>query len=223
MLLRADFDQRVCVTPEQYQWVSSPAAGVERMMLDRIGDELARATSIVRYAPNSRFPAHEHGGGEEILVLEGEFADEHGSYPAGSYLRNPIGTRHSPSVGPAGATIFVKLHQFDATDDRHLAIDTNCGDWQPSKVNGVEAMPLHQHGDEQVALIRFEPDTTYPSHVHPGGEEVFVLDGGIRDADGEYPAGSWIRYPDGSEHEVVSSSAGALLYVKIGHLAGAKK
>ena len=112
MRLNADFDQRVVVTPEAYRWVDSPMAGVERMMLDRIGEEVARATSLVRYAPNSTFPSHEHGGGEEILVLEGEFADEHGRYPAGSYLRNPIGTAHAPRVGEQGATIFVKLHQF---------------------------------------------------------------------------------------------------------------
>ena len=53
MRLNADFDQRVVVTPEAYRWVDSPMAGVERMMLDRIGDEVARATSLVRYAPNS--------------------------------------------------------------------------------------------------------------------------------------------------------------------------
>jgi anti-sigma factor ChrR (cupin superfamily) len=39
MKLRADFDQRVAVTPEQYEWVPSPAPGVERMMLDRVGAE----------------------------------------------------------------------------------------------------------------------------------------------------------------------------------------
>jgi anti-sigma factor ChrR (cupin superfamily) len=218
--LRADFGKRAVVTPDQYEWVPSPMAGVERMMLDRIGDEVARATSIVRYAPNSRFPAHEHGGGEEILVLEGEFADEHGSYPSGSYLRNPIGTAHGPRVGPQGATIFVKLHQFDKSDTRHAAIDTNAGDWQPSKADGIELMPLHQHGSEQVALIRFGADTLYPMHVHDGGEEILVLRGEIRDAHGDYPDGSWMRYPDGSEHEVKSGPEGALLYVKAGHLSG---
>jgi hypothetical protein len=65
--------------------------GVERMMLDRIGDEVARATSLVRYAPNSTFSPHVHGGGEEFFVLEGEFGDEHRTYPAGTYVRNPIG------------------------------------------------------------------------------------------------------------------------------------
>jgi anti-sigma factor ChrR (cupin superfamily) len=188
------------------------------MMLDRVGNEVARATSLVRYAPNSMFPAHEHRGGEEILVLEGEFEDEHGSYPAGSYLRNPIGTTHSPRIGSHGATIFVKLQQFDASDTRQVAIDTNTGEWQPSKADGVDQMPLHRHGNEQVALIRFSPDTVYPQHVHGGGEEVLVLRGEIRDAHGDYPKGSWMRYPDGSEHEVTSGPDGALLYIKVGHL-----
>jgi hypothetical protein len=58
-------------------------------MLDRIGDEVARATSIVRDAPASHFSAHTHGGGEEFLMLDGVFQDEHGDYPAGSYIRNP--------------------------------------------------------------------------------------------------------------------------------------
>lgn len=218
MLLRADFGRRVVVTPDQYEWVPSPVAGVERMMLDRVGDEVARATSIVRYTPNSRFPAHEHGGGEEILVLEGEFADEHGRYPAGSYLRNPIGTAHSPSVGPQGATIFVKLHQFDVSDSRQVAIDTNAGAWQATRADGVLQLPLHEHDCEQVALVQFDPNTTCPMHVHEGGEEVLVLSGEIRDAEGNYPAGSWMRFPDGSEHEVSSAAEGALLYVKAGHL-----
>ena len=96
MRLNADFSKRVVIRPDDYEWVASPMPGVERMMLDRIGDEVARATSLVRYAPNSRFSAHVHGGGEEFLVLEGTFADEHGQYPAGTYIRNPIGTGHTP-------------------------------------------------------------------------------------------------------------------------------
>ena len=56
MELNANFRERVTVTPDQYSWVDSPQLGVERMMLDRIGGEVARATSIVRYAPNSQFP-----------------------------------------------------------------------------------------------------------------------------------------------------------------------
>jgi anti-sigma factor ChrR (cupin superfamily) len=48
MQVNSDFSLRASVTPDEYHWVSSPQAGVERVMLDRIGAEKARATSIVR-------------------------------------------------------------------------------------------------------------------------------------------------------------------------------
>ena len=112
----------------------------------------------------------------------------------------------------------MKLHQFDADDDRQFAVNTANGEWLPSTAAGVDLLPLHEFGKERVALIRFAPDTTYPSHVHEGGEEVLVLEGQIRDQHGEYPAGAWMRFPDRSEHEVTSAADGALLYVKVGHL-----
>ena len=87
MRINADFSQRAIVTPADWCWVGSPESGVERMMLDRIGEEVARATSIVRYAPGSRFPRHEHAKGEEFLVLDGVFSDESGDYGPGAYVR----------------------------------------------------------------------------------------------------------------------------------------
>jgi len=82
MDLHADLEQRVTLNTAALPWTPSPMAGVERRMLDRRGGEVARATSIVRYAPGSRFERHSHGGGEEILVLEGTFSDELGDYRA---------------------------------------------------------------------------------------------------------------------------------------------
>lgn len=192
--------------------------GVERMMLDRIGDEVARATSLVRYAPNSTFSPHVHGGGEEFFVLEGEFGDEHQTYPAGTYVRNPIGSRHSPRVGEHGCVILVKLHQFDKDDDAHVVIDTRNADWPIQPAPGFEAMPLHRFRDERVALIRWAPNTPFEEHSHRGGEEVFVIGGRFCDEYGEYPAGTWVRYPDRSSHNAFTQSEGALLYLKSGHL-----
>ena len=122
-LINADFTQRVVIPTETMPWIPSPQAGVERRMLDRIGGEVARATSLVRYAPQSRFSAHEHGGGEEFLVLEGVFSDEHGDYPAGVYVRNPVGSRHTPRSEP-GCTMLVKLHQFRPGDSRRVVLDS---------------------------------------------------------------------------------------------------
>jgi anti-sigma factor ChrR (cupin superfamily) len=219
MRLNADFTERVVVRPDDYRWVDSPVAGIERMMLDRIGDEVARATSLVRYAPNSEFPPHRHGGGEEIFVLEGEFADERGRYPVGYYLRNPIGTEHTPRVGAMGALIFVKLYQFAADDCDHKAIDTTRQRWQPGLVAGLSVMPLHQHGSEQVALVKWAPDTRFNPHTHAGGEEILVLEGVFHDEHGSYPAGSWLRSPHLSLHQPFTRSEGALILVKTGHLA----
>ena len=218
MRINSDFSQRVVIRPEDYQWVDSPMPGVERMMLDRIGDEVARATSLVRYAPNSTFSPHVHSGGEEFYVLEGEFGDEHAMYPAGTYVRNPIGTSHSPRVGDAGCIILVKLHQFDKEDLTPVVIDTRSADWPPETVPGIEALPLHQFGSEHVALIRWAPNTPFKDHSHYGGEEVFVIEGSFSDEFGDYPAGTWLRNPDESSHNPFTRDEGALLYLKAGHL-----
>ncbi|WP_097460588.1 cupin domain-containing protein [Mangrovitalea sediminis] len=220
MQLNADFTQRAVIRPDDYQWVPSPAKGVERMMLDRVGDEVARATSLVRYLPQSAFPAHTHGGGEEFLVLAGEFADEHGRYPAGTYVRNPIGTRHAPRIGKDGAQILVKLCQFSPEDQVPVVRDTHRGQWLPGRAPGVSVQPLHQHGAERVALVRWAPNTRFDAHCHWGGEEIFVLNGTFHDEHGAYPRGSWLRSPHLSQHRPYTLDDGALLFVKTGHLTG---
>lgn len=217
MKLNADFSKRVVIRPDDYDWVDSPASGVQRMMLDRIGEEVARATTIVRFAPNSQFDPHTHGGGEEFLVLEGVFSDEHGDYPAGSYVRNPIGTSHRPHIGPEGCTILVKLCQFSETDTDQKAIDTRNAAFQPGSRPGLTVLPLHSHEAENVALVRWAPGTRFADHAHWGGEEIFVLEGTFQDEHGAYPAGTWIRSPHLSRHNPWSDE-GCLIYVKTGHL-----
>lgn len=219
MKLNADFDLRVVIDTAALTWTASPVPGVERKMLDRIGDEIARATSVVRYAPNSVFSAHTHGGGEEFLVLEGVFNDNEGSYPAGTYVRNPVGTSHAPWAGPDGAVIFVKLHQFDPDDTARVVIDTLSQPWYQGMVPGLNVMPLHEFGGEHVALVKWAPNTRFNPHQHWGGEEILVLEGVFRDEHGDYPAGSWLRSPHLSRHHPYTGPEGALIYVKTGHLA----
>ncbi len=217
-LINADFSQRVVIRPSDYQWVNSPMLGVTRMMLDRVGSEVARATSLVRYQPNSEFSSHTHGGGEEFYVLEGVFSDEYGDYPAGSYIRNPIGTSHTPRIGSHGAVIFVKLHQFDQHDQQRVNIDTNSQSWQQGLVNGLQVMPLHSFGSEHISLVSWAPNTQFKSHQHWGGEEILVLSGTLYDEYGSYPQGTWIRSPHLSQHCPYTLNEGALIYVKVGHL-----
>ena len=216
--INADFTQRVLIRPEDYQWVDSPMPGVQRMILDRIGDEVARATTIVRYAPNSQFSAHTHDGGEEFFVLEGVFSDEHHDYPAGSYVRNPIGTFHTPGSGATGTTMLVKLHQFEAEDTEQKIIDTTRARWHPGTVDGLTVMPLHAYKQEHCALVKWAPNTQFNPHKHWGGEEIFVLEGTFYDEHGKYPKGSWLRSPHLSMHTPYTKGDGALIYVKTGHL-----
>ena len=156
-LINADFEQRaVMMPPGPGEWSASPMAGVTRRMLDRVGSEVARATSLVRYAPASRFERHEHGGGEEILVLQGVFSDEAGDHPAGTYLRNPPGTGRAP-CSREGCTLFVKLWQFARGDTQPLRIDTRTADWHPGLVPGLSVMPLHEHAGISTALVHRAP------------------------------------------------------------------
>ena len=218
MELRSNFSERYVVLPDEEPWRPSPIAGIERMMLDRIGDEVARATSIVKYAPNARFSSHVHAGGEEILVLQGEFIDEHGSYPAGTYIRNPIGSKHTPSAGPDGTLLLVKLHQFDRRDTTQKCIRTHESEWFQGSAAGLTVLPLHSFESESVALVRWAPNTNFNPHQHWGGEEILVLEGVFQDEHGKYPKGSWLRSPHLSQHTPFTGPEGALIYAKTGHL-----
>ena len=217
MELNADFTQRVVMHADQIEWRGSPTAGVSRRMLDRIGDEVARATSIVRYDPGSQFPAHVHGGGEEFIVLEGVFQDDRGDYPAGCYVRNPPQSRHTPGSAP-GCTILVKLWQFDPADRSHVIIDTNrIGAVPDGNRTGVSITPLFKDAREDVRIERWAPDTTV-SVEWAGGAELFVLDGGFMQAAETFRRHSWLRLPDDGTTTVEAGANGATVWIKTGHL-----
>lgn len=217
MNVNDDFSMQAVVDTNKLVWIQSPASGVERKFLDRVGNEIARASSLVRYAPNSSFAPHTHDGGEEILVLDGTFSDENGDYAAGTYLRNPPKSFHSPH-SKDGCTIFVKLRQFHENDSAAVRIDTTAANWYPGLVNGLSVMPLHEFDGVGTALVRWAPNTIFRPHVHPGGEEILVLEGVFHDEHGSYPQGTWIRSPRYSKHAPFTKSEGAVIYVKTGHL-----
>ncbi len=218
--VNGDFAQRVVLDTNAMPWVPSPTAGVDRRMLDRIGGEVARATSLVRYAPASRFPEHEHGLGEEYLVLDGVFSDETGNFPAGCYVRNPPGSRHAPFT-EGGCTILVKLRQMHPDDRTNVYVNTTLRAAQETEVPGYLVLLLHADpiGGEQVTMERLDPGTEVPAYVCEGGEEIFVLQGALADEHGTYSERTWIRNPAGHLHGM-TSEAGCTLWVKRGHLGG---
>ena len=186
-------------------------------MLDRIGDEVARATSIVRYAPGSHFSPHTHGGGEEFLVLEGVFQDEHGDFPAGSYIRNPPTSSHTPGSSP-GCTIFVKLWQFDPGDRAHVRIDTRGEAYHcPPDRPGVGVLPLFDDARESVRLETWAPGAQIVVPA-PGGLELLVLEGAFNERGEEFAPLSWLRLPVAAKLRASVGPDGCRAWIKTGHL-----
>ena len=218
MELNSDFSQRVAVHGADLSWQSSPLPGVDRRMFDLIGDEVARATSIVRYAPGSDFSPHVHTGGEEFLALDGVFQDEHGDFPAGTYVRNPPESRHTPGSAQ-GCTIFVKLWQFYLVDRTPATIRTAdmSFDAAPDRV-GVEVLPLFEDSRENVSLEKWLPGQTVTLDAS-GGLEVLVLDGAFGEDGAGFQPQSWLRLPSGTTAEAVAGETGATIWLKCGHLA----
>ncbi len=217
MEINSDYSQRVVLNHHDLPWILSPSLGVERRMLDRNGDELAKATSIVRYQAGARFPSHIHEFGEEILVLDGVFSDEFGSYPAGAYIMNPPGSSHAP-FSDDGCTLFVKLRHLGSEQLERESVDTHSAPWFQGMVPGLTVMPLMRQGTGST-LVRWAPQTYFNPHKHYGGEEIFVVEGVFEDEHGRYPAGSWIRSPHLSLHKPFSKE-GCTIFVKTGHLLG---
>ena len=217
MKINADLSKRAAVGSADLPWVPSPLAGVERRMLERDGEEVARVTSVVKYAPGSHFSEHTHGGGEEYLVLEGIFSDNYGDFPTGTYVRNPVGTRHAPHSDD-GTVILVKLWWMHPEDQERVRIDTTCEDlWRAANAEGVEVMGLHRFAGESSVMYRLAPDAALPARDLPGGEEFFVVDGSCHDENGVYAPGTWVRTPIGKAPRLVSDG-GCRLLVTRGHL-----
>ena len=217
MRLNMNFDKLACVLASQHQWVTSPADGVSRMPLEREEWESGHTTSLVRFRPGSSFPPHEHPLGEEIYVMEGIFSDENGDYPAGSYLRNPPGSRHQPFTRE-GCTLFVKLDQFHSDDSQQVVIRPEQQQWSAG-IGNLKVLPLHEFQTHHTALVWWPQNEVFQQHTHWGGEEILVLKGEFCDEHGRYPAGSWIRSPHMSSHHPFVKEE-TLILVKVGHLPG---
>lgn len=210
-----DFSEVAVVLASERTWVTSPSDGVSRVHLEREARESGHTTSFVRFAPGASFSEHTHPQGEELYVLDGVFSDEQGDYPAGTYIRNPPGSRHRPFTRE-GCELFVKLDQFQAGDTDKVVIHPEDHQWQPG-IGHLRVLPLHSFGGEHTALVFWPANEVFQPHTHWGGEEIVVLEGRFIDEHGEYPAGSWLRSPHMSRH-FPRVEEETLIWVKVGHL-----
>lgn len=215
--INADYSERAVCNTSAMEWLESPVAGIWRKRLELFGPtECGRVTSLVRFDPGTRFPAHPHPEGEEILVLDGTFSDENGDYPKGMFLLNPDGLSHEPYTA-AGCLLFVKLRQYSGED--FVKVDSLSTPYYETGIAGLSRLTLYEDraSGETISLYRLAPGCEVPEHTHPAGEEIFVIDGELEDQYGRYEAGYWGRSPAGSNHWSKSKS-GCLIYAKLGHL-----
>jgi anti-sigma factor ChrR (cupin superfamily) len=213
--INADLAVRACADTHRMRWIPSPSGSVLRKRVHLVGPaESGQVTSVVRYPPGATFPAHDHPGGEEILVLDGVFSDEHGDWPAGTYLLNPEGFHHAPYSDP-GCLLFVKLRQYPGRNRRHVALNSHDLDWEAADTPGVALRKLYQQPGfaDRTVLERWAPGTDRGSLTHRSGVEIFVLDGSFVDEAGRHGAGCWLRLPVGGGHHP-RSTEGCTLYVK---------
>jgi anti-sigma factor ChrR (cupin superfamily) len=215
-MLNMDFTQTVIIDTQSQGWIDSSASGVWRKPLAREQRDNGHVTSLVRYDPGARFAQHGHPMGEEILVLDGIFADEYGDFPAGSYIRNPPGFNHT-SYSDTGCLLFVKLHQFQPDDRQQIHIDTRKTPKMPG-LGKLRIMPLHEFKAEHTALVYWPAGHQPAESGSWGGEEMFVMSGQLRSQHTPYPQGTWMRGPRLS-HALAQVEQDTVIWLKTGHLA----
>lgn len=212
--LRCDFSLREVVDTTTLPAPVSGVANVGRRMIECGATPLRRTTSITHYAPGEEMPSPPSAGGEELLVLQGEFSDEKVHYSAGMYLRNVASVRRRTT---SGCVLFEKVGHLGEDDRAPLMIDTRSSVWQPGMYEGLQNLLLAAVGTERTVLVRWAAGTQIPPHTHATVEETLVIEGELQDEFGAYPAGTWFRVPQGSTH-APRSRHGALILIKVGHV-----
>jgi len=218
--INGDLSVRVAVDTAAMEWTPSPSGSVWRKRVHLVGPpESGQVTSVVRYEPRSTFHAHAHPDGEEILVIEGVFSDEHGDWPVGTYLLNPEGFRHAP-FSREGCVILVKLRQYPGRTRNHVAVVSGELPWQPTGRAGVEVRPLYSQPGfaDTTRLERWAAGARLGRVEYASGAELFVLDGGFADESGRFGRGTWVRLPPGGAYSPTTEH-GCELYIKEGGFA----
>jgi hypothetical protein len=172
MRINDNLSAPIVVHAERQDWVLSPAAGVDRANAIPCRRR-SRPRDVDRaLCSASAFPRHTHGGGEEVLVLEGVFQDEHGDYPAGSCFRNPPGTSHVPATRE-DCTVFVRLWQFRERDNIQIVCQPGEGQHIDRRSGARSATVLFDDGHEMVWLEEWSSEGTLRSTISVGWSSLF--------------------------------------------------
>ena len=214
-----NYEERSVLLPADHARVT--VDGLDSVVFDLSADASAQSTELLFLEPGDRreFPADERV--REMIVLEGQVQTDAGSFSAGEFARIPPGSGGLFTLKSDTKTIvFHKLLPlrpgYPETDVTRVNFQSAA--WSRGLVEGLSVLGLHNNDHEGTALVHWAPGTVFNPHTHPGGEEIFVLQGTFSDEHGDYPAGAWLRNPPWSSHKPFSNE-GTLIYVKTGHLA----
>jgi anti-sigma factor ChrR (cupin superfamily) len=101
--------QQVAIDTTTLDWLpGEEGTEVKRLYAQ---DGFSDSTVIERWAAGYAPASRAYPEGAELFVLEGEFSDEAGSYPTGTWTRMPVGSSHSPETA-GGCTVYMKRGGF---------------------------------------------------------------------------------------------------------------
>jgi quercetin dioxygenase-like cupin family protein len=99
------------VRSEQIEWRALDEPGVSGVFVKvlRFDKETRRApTILLKFAAGATYPAHNHPGGEEIFVIEGDLKLGKDHLYAGDYLYTPPNGKHAVR-SEKGCTVLVSV------------------------------------------------------------------------------------------------------------------
>lgn len=216
--VNADLLELVTIDSSQLPWRSAGIPGVSEKVFERIGaGAAARETALLRLDPRTIVPGGVAQCRIDMLVLAGSVELLGLRRTAGMFVRVPVGTEIDLRSAD-GATVLVKKRGERASGEP-IALDTHDrANWAAWGGRGSEKAQLYEAGLlPEASWVGFMlPDLTIPEHDHAGGEEIFILEGEIRDERGLYGPGAWVRFPIGVRHTPVSLSQGCRMLVREG-------
>ncbi len=216
--VNANLLELITIDSNKVAWHSTECAGVSEKVFERIGTgAAARETALLRLDPQASVPGGIAQCRIDMLVLTGSVQAAGAHYAAGMFVRVPTGTDINLRTAE-GATVMVKKRGGQASGAPFALNTHDRANWAAWGGRGSEKAQLYDAGQlPEASWVGYMlPDLTIPEHDHAGGEEIFLLDGELRDERGLYGPGFWIRFPIGVRHTPVSLSAGCRMLVREG-------
>lgn len=113
--------------------------------------------------------------------------------------------QEAAAIQPQSQTVLVRRQQLE---------------WRPLPEPGVTGIYIkellfdHETQRAPTILLKFEAGATYPAHNHPGGEEIFVLEGDLKLGKDHLYAGDYLYTAPDGKHAVWSQN-GCVALLKV--------